>query len=68
MTERKLYVPANPDQKFVAGARVPADGILRLTDKQAAYEKTLGNIKPYVPVKDEPAPPAVELDGDKKRR
>lgn len=55
MAERKLYEVTEKAGAWIAGQRRPADGRLMLTDNQAAYELTLGTIRPVVEKK-KPAP------------
>lgn len=49
MSNKKTYLVTERAGAWVAGQRRPADGRLRLTDRQAAYELALGTIKPFVP-------------------
>jgi hypothetical protein len=56
MPERKPYLLTERAGEWVAGYRRPADGVLLLTDGQAAHELRLGTIRPK-PAEPAPVPP-----------
>lgn len=47
--KRKAYEVTERAGRYVAGQRRPANGLLMLTDSQAAYELALGTIRPVEP-------------------
>jgi hypothetical protein len=42
---KREYEVVDPEQRYVAGERVPTDKPLMLTEKQAALDLRLGNIR-----------------------